>query len=420
MYLPTYDVFYEKRYFTPAKENRVFRLNDLKIGINICEDIWVDNGPTENQVRKGAELIVNISASPFYANKSRIRKEMLSRRAKENNVPVVYVNLVGGQDDIVYDGGSYVFNKNGVLIAECRHFEEDFVVSGFDGKEIKSEFDPLKEIHDALILGIRDYVRKNNFKKVVVGLSGGIDSAVTCALAAEALGRENVLGVLMPSKISSKGSIVDAKKIAKNLGVEYKIIPITDSFNAYLNALSEVFKGTKPDVTEENIQARIRGNILMALSNKFGFLVLSTGNKSETAVGYTTLYGDMAGGLAVLSDVPKTIVYKLAEYINRKKEIIPESTITKEPSAELKEGQKDSDTLPRYEVLDPILHAYIEENKSKDEIVSMGFDRETVNNVVWRVDHNEYKRKQAPLGIKITPKAFGSGRRMPVTNRYNG
>jgi NAD+ synthase (glutamine-hydrolysing) len=424
MHLPNYDVFDEKRYFKPATESAIFELDGLKLGINICEDIWVDNGPTEIQAKLGADFIVNISASPFYAGKSKVRREVIATLARENKLPIAYVNLVGGQDDLVFDGRSYAFNKEGSLIADGKQFVDDLVITNLDDSAeiIPEGEDELKEIYGALVLGIRDYVRKNGFKKVVIGLSGGIDSALTAALAVEALGAQNVVGVSMPSAISSQSSKVDAKRLAENLGMEYTTVPIVDTINAYAAMLSEEFKGTEPDVTEENIQARIRGNILMALSNKFGYLVLSTGNKSELAVGYCTLYGDMSGGLAVISDVPKTTVYKLARYVNavRGKEIIPESIIVKEPSAELREGQKDTDSLPPYEVLDPILQAYIEENRSKEEIIEMGFDEGVVNGIIWRVDHNEYKRQQAPIGIKITPKAFGSGRRMPITNRYKG
>jgi len=371
-HLPNYDVFDEKRYFKPATESSIFNLNGLKLGINICEDIWVDNGPTGIQAKLGADFIVNISASPFYAGKSKERRGLIAKRAKENNIPIVYVNLVGGQDDLVFDGRSYVFNKEGALIAEGKPFEEDLVITNLDGTGIIPEGeDPVREIYGALRIGIRDYVRKNGFEKVVIGLSGGIDSALTAALATEALSAQNVVGVSMPSAISSQSSKADAKKLADNLGIEYRVVPIIDAVNAYTAMLSDEFKGTEPDVTEENIQARIRGNILMALSNKFGYLVLSTGNKSELAVGYCTLYGDMSGGLAAISDVPKTTVYKLARYINaaKGKEIIPKNIIIKEPSAELKEGQKDTDSLPPYEVLDPILQAYIEENKSKEEII---------------------------------------------------
>ncbi len=421
-HLPNYDVFDEKRYFQPAAECKLFELGGLKIGINICEDIWVEDGPINVQAKKGAQLIINISASPFYAGKIKVRKELLARRARENKVAIVYANLVGGQDDLVFDGGSCVFNEKGELTAQCRRFEEDLVVSGLKGVIKMPEENPLEEVYRALILGIRDYVRKNGFRKVVIGLSGGIDSALTAALAAKALGAENVAGVLMSSRITSEASIEDAKKVAENLGIELKIIPIIEAADAYAKMLGREFKDTKQDVTEENIQARIRGNILMALSNKFGYLVLTTGNKSELAVGYVTLYGDMAGGLAAISDVPKTMVYKLVNYIDavEKKELIPKSIIVKEPSAELREGQKDSNDLPPYDVLDAILHAYVEEDKSKEEIIALGYDAKTVAEVIWKIDHNEYKRQQAALGIKITPRAFGFGRRMPITNKYEG
>jgi NAD+ synthase (glutamine-hydrolysing) len=422
-HLPNYDVFDERRYFDEAKVCNIFELDGLKLGINICEDIWVDNGPTEMQAKKDAQFIVNISASPFYAGKTKIRRDLIAKRARENHIPIVYVNLVGGQDDLVFDGGSYVFNREGNLIAKCAHFKEDQLVTGLEArKKISVKDDIIENIHDALVLGIRDYVRKNGFNKVVIGLSGGIDSALTAALAVKALGAESVLGVLMPSKISSISSVGDSKKLAQNLGIGYKTIPIAETYDAYIDTLSNEFKNTKPDVTEQNIQARIRGNILMALSNKFGYLVLSTGNKSELAVGYTTLYGDMAGGLATISDVPKTKVYELSNYINRVagKDIIPKCIINKEPSAELEVGQKDSDDLPPYKILDPILHYYIEENKSKDEIMALGFDEALVSDIIYRVDHNEYKRKQTSIGIKITPKAFGFGRRMPITNKFKG
>ncbi len=421
--LPNYDVFDEKRYFQPGDESHIFELGTMKLGVNICEDIWVDEGPTERQTKKGAEVIVNISASPFHAGKIRVKEELLERKARENNITVVYNNLVGGQDDLVFDGRSCIFNKKGEIIAQCKAFEEDLLACDLSstGRTVE-ERDPIEEIYHALALGIKDYVRKNGFKKVIIGLSGGIDSALTAALAVEALGTQSVVGVSMPSKISSKGSREDAKKLAENLGIELKISPISEGVDAYNTMLSHEFKATKPDVTEENIQARIRGNILMSISNKFGYLVLTTGNKSELAVGYTTLYGDMAGGLAAISDVPKTTVYKLATYINtlKRRAVIPQAIIEKEPSAELREGQKDSDTLPPYDILDQILSAYIEENKSKEEIIAQGLDERTVSEIIWRVDHNEYKRQQAPLGIKITPKAFGSGRRMPITNKYRG
>jgi len=444
-HLPNYDVFDESRYFETVKDIPLFSVDGLKMGVNICEDIWIDEGPTERQAKQGADFIVNISASPFYAGKGNIRRELIAKRARGNSVPIAYVNLIGGQDDLVFDGGSYVFDKKGRLIAHCRRFEEDFALVNLESqKEVILKENLIKDIHDALVLGIRDYVRKNGFQNVVIGLSGGIDSALTTALAVEALGADSVLCVLMPGEITSKSSVEDAQNLAKNLKVKCKTISISEIFTSYLNTLKKEFKNRKSDATEENIQARIRGNILMAISNKFGHLVLSTGNKSELAVGYATLYGDMAGGLAVISDVPKTMVYQLARYINQTNktdaqhpitglsynpygrpvirpaglEIILQNILDKEPSAELRIGQKDSDDLPPYEILDPILQHYIEENKTKVEIINLGFEKEMVEEVIYKVDHNEYKRKQAPIGIKITPKAFGFGRRMPITNKF--
>ena len=437
IHLPNYDVFDEKRYFEPGLRNLRSELDGNLVNVNICEDIWVEETLIEAQSKK-PDLIVNISASPFYAGKSGERRELIARRAEVNRVPIVHVNLIGGQDDLVFDGRSYVFLKDGTLIAEGKQFEEDLVIvdmvdvadvadGGYEcGDGIVSEDDLLKEIYGALLLGIKDYVRKNGFEKVIIGLSGGIDSAVTAALATEALGAQNVVCISMPSVISSKSGRDDAERLAENLGVEYRTIPIAEAVDAYAAMLSDEFRGTEAEgVAEENIQARIRGNILMALSNKFGYLVLSTGNKSELAVGYCTLYGDMSGGLAVISDVLKTTVYKLARYINTVRgtggrEVIPESILIKEPSAELRVGQKDTDSLPPYETLDPILQAYIEEERSREDIIEMGFDRGVVNEIIRMVDHSEYKRQQAPIGIKITPKAFGSGRRMPITNRYGG
>lgn len=420
-HLPNYDVFDEKRYFTPSHETHVFELNGSKLGVNICEDIWVDEGPCRVQAKMGAKLIINISASPFHVGKINDRKKLLSKRAKENNVTVIYCNIVGGQDDLVFDGGSCIFNPNGDLFAQTKRFDEDLVISDLEiAQKLPAGMSSVEEIYHALILGIRDYIKKNGFQKVVIGLSGGIDSALTAALAVKALGVENVLGISMPSKITSKASIEDAEILARNLGIAFKIIPIYEVVEVYTKVLAEEFNGTKQGTAEENLQARIRGNILMALSNKFNYIVLTTGNKSELSVGYATLYGDMAGGLAAISDVPKTIVYELVNYINtlEREEVIPKNIILKEPTAELREGQKDSDDLPLYEILDPILHAYIEENKSWSEIAAMGFDEKIVNDVIRRIDLNEYKRHQAPIGIKITPRAFGSGRRMPITNKY--
>lgn len=459
MLLPNYGVFDEKRYFQPGIEYSVFIINGVVVGVNICEDIWFPEGPTITQARiGGARIIMNINSSPYHAEKWKIREKILVARAKENSVFVAYNNMVGGQDELVFDGHGMIFDPKGNLIARGKQFEEDLMVAdldiqslsrrykektvlGIDEKRVKkivvSRIPPgrkkstlrrreivlprrLEEIYRALILGTKDYVRKNDFKKVVIGLSGGIDSSLTSAIAVDALGKENVIGVYMPSQYSSTASEEDAEKLAENLGIKLMVIPIKDTFDCYLKMLSEQFKNLPEDVTEENIQARIRGNILMALSNKFGWLVLSTGNKSETSVGYCTLYGDMAGGFAVIKDVPKSLVYELCKYRNSltHKENIPKRVIEKEPTAELKPRQRDIDTLPPYEVLDPILHAYVEEDKSLKEIVTLGYEKEIVKRVIGMVDINEYKRRQAPPGIKITPKAFGKDRRMPITKKY--
>ena len=412
--LPNYGVFDEKRYFEPAEKSDVFLVKDKKIGITICEDIWIDNGPINQLADKGVEVIINISASPFHAGKSKERRELISKRANESKVPVIYVNLVGGQDSIVFDGRSYVFNKNGELIKEAKAFEEDFIITELNEKTIEVKDDVLDEIYRALVLGTKDYVTKNGFKKVVLGLSGGVDSSITAAIAADALGKENVIGVLMPSAITSEESNKDAQELADNLGIKTIKVPIKEAVDAYEKALSNEFKGIKPNIAEENIQARIRGNILMALSNKFGYLVLTTSNKSESSVGYATLYGDMSGGFAVIADVFKTTVYEIA----KRDERIPKNVLTKEPTAELRKGQKDTDSLPAYDILDPILKMYVEEDKSKDEIIVKGFSEEMVKDVIRKVDKSEYKRRQAAPNIKITPKAFGKDRRMPITNKY--
>ena len=438
IHLPNYDVFDEKRYFKSGNISTnldIFTIHNTKIGLSICEDIWIDNGPIQQQAKLGANLIINISASPFHAGKATIRENLIAKRAKENNIPIIYTNLVGAQDDLIFDGRSYFFNEQGQKISQGKAFEEDFIILPqkdiiFNSQQ-STELQPTiitatenitKDIHDALVLGIKDYFQKNGFKKAVIGLSGGIDSALTAALAVAALGKENVLGITMPSKFSSSGSVDDSYILAKNLEIEIHTLPIKEVFNTYLNSLQPLFHNTSFNVAEENIQARIRGNYLMALSNKFGHLVLATGNKSELSVGYATLYGDMAGGLAVISDVFKTTVYELCTYINQESnhEIIPNSTITKEPSAELREDQKDSDSLPIYPILDPILQSYIEEEKSKEEIIAQGFDKITVERVIKMVDRNEYKRQQAAVGFKITPRAFGSGRRIPITNGWQG
>src|SRR3990170_2018135 len=459
-YLPNYGVFDENRYFQAGRETPVYAIGGVHIGVNICEDIWYPTGPTTYQVQGGAEVVVNISSSPYYAGKSQLREKMLITRASDEAVFVAYINMVGGQDELLFDGQSIIVDERGVLLARGRAFEEDLVVADLDidrvfhsrlhdprrrKERLEGErpprivvstsrpdtprppptptihplLDPVEEVYHALVLGTRDYVRKNGFKRVVIGLSGGIDSSLVAAIASDALGPENVTGVAMPSPYSSPRSRADAKTLAENLGIEFKTIPITPLYKQYLKTLEPPFRGTKPGVAEENIQARIRGNLLMALSNKFGWMVLTTGNKSELATGYATLYGDMAGGFAVLKDVPKTLVYKLAQFRNGGKwKPIPRAIFLKPPSAELRPNQMDSDTLPPYETLDPILQAYVEEDRSQEEIVTQGFDRRTVERVVEMVDRNEYKRRQAPPGIKITPRAFGMDRRLPITSGY--
>jgi len=422
IHLPNYDVFDEKRYFTAGNSTQIYELKGVKLGITICEDIWIDNGPASDLKKKGAELILNISASPFHAGKEKIRFNVVAKQAKENGIPIIYCNLIGGQDDLIFDGRSYVFNNQGKLIHQNNAFVEELsYIHDFQTKpEIEFCVNENESIYKALVLGVKDYFRKNGFKNCVIGLSGGIDSALTAAIAVEALGNKNVRGVSMPSKFSSEGSISDSLDLAKNLEIECEVIPIKDIYTYYLKALEVQFANTTFNVAEENIQARIRGNILMALSNKFGYLVLTTGNKSESSVGYSTLYGDMAGGLAVISDVLKTKVYELSMYINtlKEKEVIPVSTITKPPSAELREDQKDSDSLPEYDILDPILKAYVEDDLSNDKIIALGFEKEIVTRIINLVDRNEYKRQQAALGLRITPRAFGPGRRMPITNRW--
>ena len=430
--LPTYDVFDECRYFEPAYTISPVKFMDYTLGISICEDIWNDEefwtrplyekDPIEDLVSNGADVIINISSSPFAVGKhDKIRLRMLIHDAVKYKVPFVYVNQVGGNDDLVFDGNSTVINAEGKLIAQAAAFEEDLVVVDIENPTVQAQpkaYAPIESVHKALIMGLRDYVIKCCFKKVIVGLSGGIDSAVTAALAVESLGRDNVIGVLMPSQFSSRGSIDDAVKLAQNLGIIYKTIPIKDVFETYQNILKTEFKGRPFDIAEENLQARIRGNILMALSNKYGYLVLTTGNKSELAVGYCTLYGDMSGGLALISDIPKTMVYELARYINREREVIPQNSIDKPPSAELKPNQFDQDTLPPYDILDGILKAYVEDAKSIGEIIRMGFDEKIVREVIRKVNRNEYKRRQAAPGIKVTSKAFGSGRRMPIAHNF--
>ncbi len=460
MFLPNYSVFDEERYFQAGKEPNLFTLGDVNFGVNICEDIRYPDGPGHVQALNGADILINISSSPYHAGKREFRKTMLSTRASDYAVFIAYVNLVGGQDELVFDGGSMIFDSDGKLVAQAKIFEEDLLIADLNlesvlrkrlhdprrrkeklkvpeiprificdrnrkGKSkiegrIEEDLSSEEEIFRALVTGTRDYVRKNGFSKVLIGLSGGIDSSLVAAIAVEALGSENVIGVLMPSQFTSKSSVEDAEKLAENLGIRTIKIEISRIFEAYLEELKDVFEGRGWDSTEENIQARIRGNILMAISNKFGYLVLTTGNKSEMSVGYATLYGDMAGGFAVIKDVFKTMVYRIARHVNERagREIIPERVFEKPPSAELREDQKDEDDLPPYSILDQILKAYIEEDKSYHEILAEGFDEELVKKVIRMVDRNEYKRRQAPPGIKITPRAFGKDRRLPITNRY--
>ena len=467
IYLPNYGVFDENRYFQAGRDCPVYTMFGVGIGVNICEDIWYEAGPATAQAYAGAEVIVNISASPYHFGKENDRERMLATRASDNVAIIVYDNLVGGQDELVFDGNSMVLNEKGQLIARGKQFEEDLIAVDLDAEAVfrtrlhdprwrketlllenhpehavnvvVSELSPaapkpalpprqIKEhsfpgdVYDALVLGTRDYITKNGFKKVLIGLSGGIDSSLVAAIATDALGRSNVIGVLMPSRYSSSGSVSDSELLGRNLGIKYITIPIEKVYQAYIETLAEQFRDAKPDSTEENIQARIRGNLLMALSNKFGWLVLTTGNKSEIATGYTTLYGDMAGGFAVIKDVPKTLVYELAKYRNSiaNDEVIPTSIISKAPSAELRPEQKDTDSLPPYELLDPVLTAYVEEDKSVEQIIGSGFEESVVKRAARLVDTSEYKRRQAPPGIKITPRAFGRDRRLPITNRFKG
>lgn len=443
-FLPNYGVFDEKRYFGTGSNPSVFRAGEIAFGVNICEDIWHKDGPLREQALSGASLILNINSSPYHMGKIKDREELVKREAKSNKVFIAYANLVGGQDELVFDGRSMIIAPSGDIIARAEAFREDLLVADIEaaperpvaikafpvtdrlnGKprapiEVRTAkpIEPPAEVYEALKLGLADYAGKNGFRKAVIGLSGGIDSAVVAAIAADALGKENVTGVFMPTRYSSEASEKDAREVSSRLGIKFILISIDHIYKLYLMALEQQFAGTARDITEENIQARIRGNILMALSNKFGWLVLTTGNKSEMSTGYATLYGDMAGGLGVIKDVPKTLVYKLASYRNRTKEVIPGSVIDKEPTAELRHDQKDRDTLPPYETLDPIIKAYVEEDRSLNEIAESGFDRDTVAKVIRLIDGSEYKRRQSPPGIKITPKAFGKDRRMPITNRY--
>lgn len=442
-FLPNYGVFDEKRYFTAGKIFPVFGIGSHAFGVNICEDIWNLDGPAGVQAYKGAQLIVNINASPYHMGKGRLREDILRAQARKNKVFISYTNLVGGQDELVFDGSSLVVNDKGKVVARAASFVEDLLIFDMDIpalpkrpkvflKDIASDKPPLskrasslpqdeaQEVYEALVLGLKDYILKNGFKKVVLGLSGGMDSSLVASLAADSVGSQNVIGVAMPSVFTSLESQEDARVLAKNLKIAYQVIPIQGIQDAYLEWLKPSFEGVASGVAEENLQARIRGNILMALSNKFGYLVLNTGNKSEVSCGYCTLYGDMAGGFGVLKDVPKSLVYKLAAYKNKKEgsEVIPRRVFEKAPTAELRPNQKDSDTLPEYGLLDKVLKLYVEEDKSLLDITRAGIDKDVVRRVIRMVDFNEYKRRQSAPGIKITPKAFGRDRRMPITNRY--
>ena len=429
--LPTYDVFDEPRYFDPAPEDPVVKFKDKILGISICEDAWNDPtlwhrptysyDPIEVLAEKGADLIINIAASPFHRGKEKLRYDIVRSHATKHRIPFLFVNQVGANDELIFDGRSICLDGAGDLMAVLPPFVEQVETISVDGPGIRDPYVPQEEIasvHQALVLGVRDYMDKCGFSSAILGLSGGIDSAVTCCIAVEAVGTENVVAVTMPGPYSSTGSIEDSRKLAENLGIRFEVIPISPAYEAYIKSLQDHFKGREPDITEENFQARIRGNILMALSNKFGHLVLSTGNKSELAVGYCTLYGDMSGGLSVIADVPKTMVYELAQYMNRDSIIIPQEIVNKPPSAELRENQTDQDTLPPYEVLDEILHYYVDEHYSMADLLQHNFDPETVKWVIRTVDRNEYKRRQAVPGLKVTSKAFGIGRRMPIAAKF--
>ncbi len=429
--LPTYDVFDEDRYFEPATDNTPVEILGKKIGITICEDIWNDEvflndrrygrSPTDELTGGGAELLLNLSASPWNLGKEHSRHVLLSQLSTKAGCPVVYCNLVGGNDELVFDGGSQYYNGHGVLGASGAMFAEDLLLVDTETIVPKSSdtSGDDEKIHKALSLGVRDYLHKCGFASAVIGLSGGVDSAVTAAVAVDALGAENVRGVAMPSQYSSQGSLEDAEHLANALGIQYDVVPIEPVFEQLKSQLGEIFEGLNEDTTEENMQARIRGNILMSMSNKFSSLLLTTGNKSELAVGYCTLYGDMCGGLAVISDLPKTKVYSLAKWINRDREIIPESTLTKPPSAELRPGQVDQDSLPPYDMLDSILEAYVVDGQDAEAIIASGHDKATVERIIRLINLNEYKRRQAAPGIKITSKAFGVGRRIPVAKRFS-
>ena len=440
-FLPNYSVFDEARYFSKGTEpDTLFWYDDIAVGINICEDIWIEDGPAEDQVKQGASLIININASPYDIHKSETRKQIVMKKALKLNVPIIYLNMVGGQDELVFDGGSFVVNDLGEIIYQASSFKEEVFHLDIDLKtnkqndkssliirpktielrdvESKTSLSENESIYSALKLGLQDYVRKNKFTKVLIGISGGIDSALTAAICVDALGAENVIGVAMPSKYNSKDSLEDAIKLSDNLGINLKTIEIEKLVDEFRDILTNSLNQELGQITDENIQSRVRGNILMGLSNQTGAMVVSTGNKSEMAVGYSTLYGDLAGGFALIKDLYKTKVYELSNYRNSISDAIPENIITKEPSAELRPNQFDSDSLPNYEVLDKILNLYIEEDSSSEKIIASGVDPDLVYDVLEKVDRNEYKRKQVAPGVKLTQKAFGKDRRMPITNTY--
>ena len=440
-FLPNYSVFDEARYFAKGNNpGNVFWYEDVGIGISICEDIWIEDGPSSQQVENGASLIININASPYDQNKTYLRKELVVKQAKKLGVPIIYLNMVGGQDELVFDGGSFVVDGKGEIIYQAQQFEEELFYIDLDLEvkeqpkgsilEIRQKVSELdlpqsaqllsknESLYSALKLGLFDYVSKNNFEKVLVGLSGGIDSALTATIAVDSLGSNNVVGVALPSKYNTEESLVDARLLAENLDIEFKVIEIEEIVNIFRNTLKESVNDELGQTTDENIQSRVRGNILMALSNQTGAMVVSTGNKSEMAVGYSTLYGDLAGGFALLKDLYKTEVYNLANFRNSISSVIPQNTIDKEPSAELRPDQFDKDSLPEYELLDEILRMYIEEDSSSEKIISKGIDENIVYDVLSKVDRNEYKRKQVAPGVKLTEKAFGKDRRMPITNTY--
>jgi len=459
-FLPNYGVFDENRYFQKGDRLLLLSIDNYKVGVSICEDIWYPENPVNDYAILGAEVVININASPYSQGKVKRREEMLKVRSRDNLISIAYVNMVGGQDELVFDGNSLILDAQGEILAKAESFEEELLLADMDldeifrlqlkdnrlknlrylkkpinVKEVRLDYKiknknnqisqkitlDKKEIEDtykALVVGLRDYINKNGFKKVVIGLSGGIDSSLTACIAVDALGKENVKGVLMPSQYTSKESIEDALELAKNLDIETFTIPIKNIFDKYLEEFQEIFKGLKPDTTEENLQARIRGNILMALSNKFGWIVIATGNKSEMSVGYSTLYGDMVGGFAVLKDVLKTKVYELSYYRNSISKVIPDRVLTKPPSAELRPNQTDEAELLPYPILDQIIQLYVEQDLTVEEIVKLGFEEKDVKKIINLIDKNEYKRRQAPIGIKITERAFGKDRRMPITNRF--